>query len=98
MQKCLLTLLNKSNKPKISVCVLFVSFLVTFCVYPLFDSKQTQVTSEIAVVPHENSIQTNARRLMSSQNTNLIDTNETGGRNYALAKKNYYFRSDYLDF
>jgi hypothetical protein len=97
MQKCLVTLINKSNKPKISVCVLFVSFLVTFCVYPLFDSKQTQVTNEIAVISYENAIQTSMRRLMSVQYTNLIDSNETNGENYALARKNPYF-SDYLDF
>jgi hypothetical protein len=53
MQSCLVTLLKKSNKAKLSTTILFLSFFMTFCVYPLFDSKTSITTgNSIQVVPY----------------------------------------------
>jgi hypothetical protein len=39
MQTYIVTMLGRTNGKKISTTILFVSFFITLCVYPLFDSK-----------------------------------------------------------
>ena len=51
MQTCLISILSKSNKAKLSTTILFLSFFMTFCIYPLFDSKQSLSTNSIQAVP-----------------------------------------------
>ena len=52
MQTCLISLLGKSSKAKLSTTILFLSFFMTFCVYPLFDSKPNMVANSVQVIPY----------------------------------------------